>query len=58
MNKYTLAGIVALGAGLTRLELIGFDTIADQSFGAVLKQLPSLRLLNLRYGLYSTYTQA
>lgn len=37
-----------MGPGLTHLELIGFDTILDQGFAAVVTHLTSLRVLNLR----------
>lgn len=49
VNKYVLSSIAALGPSLVRLQLTGFDSVPDQTFGAVLKRLPSLQVLNLRY---------
>lgn len=53
VNKYIFSSIAALGSSLVRLELVGFDNIPDQTFGALLKRLPSLQNLNLRYILFT-----
>ncbi|ETW87856.1 hypothetical protein HETIRDRAFT_413759 [Heterobasidion irregulare TC 32-1] len=48
VNKTTVGSVINMGSGLIHLELIGFDTILDQGFAAVVTHLTSLRVLNLR----------